>query len=767
MLFTIPTIHTNPTYNYLGMCNSTIPLEIEINPGDKICFIGANGSGKSRLGQYLFDFYHQYKFENFKQKLTGIDNQLVNIEDNLNNINNFIENTRSIIDLYKDISEKDLTEIIKSYRDKYIISNISREMLLNMFLKGGINGHLIKKSDQKIIDEDRRRFVKIEGGEVYIKHILIGLIDNLSIDISTQSLETIKNKPKNLNEIKGDEIVIMIKYRGIYYNISIDLYEIRNFTEINKIRAYRLQKEEKILQYAISDKKLIQNDKNNKKREREIVMRQIEDGKRQGVSFSTGFWYCCKISAHRSLVSNKNSDIKSYEQASNQNLFGTNRGDGNAMKSSATPIGQLEDNFDKLIDVLKAEEANIGARYRQSRYIANKTNKHDKKLLFKETPETTLDQLKSIWKEFNLSSEIYIDTLSLKAMRRRYIYDLTSMSEGEKSLFYILGKCLTAKHKSIIIIDEPDIHINRSILKQVFNKIEEVRKDCSFIYMTHDLDFAQSRKGNKYAVIDYKYNEWSIEQIKKKDEIPENIYNIIYGARHPILFTEGGKNSLDKIYNDIYPNLKVIPTDNCDAVISYTKYLNKHKSIHRNQYFGIIDKDGRTDDEICELRENNIYVIDYAIIENIFLLPQIVEILYEINSTPFNKKEYIESFLENIKNEGSEEWKKKEIQKIAEKEFQKQQKDIKYNSDHVIEIKLKPIKEKLESELQDIYNKGSKLEQLGEILKKYRCKSIFNKFLPKKLAINKSKDVIDKILYRIDNLKIELQKILPKINNEN
>src|SRR5690606_4587480 len=71
------------------------------------------------------------------------------------------------------------------------------------------------------------------------------------------------------------------------------------------------------------------------------------------------------------------------------------------------------------------------------------------------------------------------------------------LSDGERVVFYLIGKCLQAPSKSIIIVDEPEIHLHKAIMSKLWNALEQERNDCLFVYLTHDLEFAISRTAAK------------------------------------------------------------------------------------------------------------------------------------------------------------------------------------------------------------------------------------------------------------------------------
>lgn len=117
-------------------------------------------------------------------------------------------------------------------------------------------------------------------------------------------------------------------------------------------------------------------------------------------------------------------------------------------------------------------------------------------------------------------------------------YNASEMSDGERVVFYLVGEVVCAPENSIIIIDEPEMHIHRSLVKNLFDLIEQERKDCSFIYLTHDIDFAHTRQ-NAVKIWAKSYegnNVWDYEILDENSPIPEQLYLEILGSRKSILF---------------------------------------------------------------------------------------------------------------------------------------------------------------------------------------------------------------------------------------
>ena len=93
-------------------------------------------------------------------------------------------------------------------------------------------------------------------------------------------------------------------------------------------------------------------------------------------------------------------------------------------------------------------------------------------------------------------------------------YSASEISDGERAVFYILGQVLSANEGSILIFDEPELHIHKSIISNLWDEIEKLRPDCSFLMITHDIEFAATRVAKKYVIRNY-YSApaWDISEI--------------------------------------------------------------------------------------------------------------------------------------------------------------------------------------------------------------------------------------------------------------
>ena len=160
-------------------------------------------------------------------------------------------------------------------------------------------------------------------------------------------------------------------------------------------------------------------------------------------------------------------------------------------------------------------------------------------------------------------------------------YPAFRMSDGEREIFYVVGRVLLSKPSSLIIIDEPELHLHKAILNKLWDILEVKRNDCQFIYLTHDIDFASSRIAQKLWLKSYTSDileDWELEPILD-NAIPEVLLMKILGSRKKILFCEGKNSSMDhQIFEILFPNYTITPVASCKDVINYTRAFNKIKN---------------------------------------------------------------------------------------------------------------------------------------------------------------------------------------------
>ncbi len=252
---------------------------------------------------------------------------------------------------------------------------------------------------------------------------------------------------------------------------------------------------------------------------------------------------------------------------------------------------------------------------------------------------TRLERVMGHWKHLFPDNQLLVESGRMLFNRDTEpgdSYGAAKLSDGEKTVMYYLGAISLIPSGSAVIIDSPTRFLHPTTNKALWERIERWRQDCTFIYITHDLQFASSRNEGLMVWVkscDLQHGEWDYEFISSPDVLDDEIYLAILGERKPVLFIEGdGKNSIDaKLYPLIFNDYSVKSLGGCDRVIESTRTFNSLKALHDLNAFGIVDRDRRDEGEVNYLRKKQILVPDVAEIENIFMLEDVIRTIARVN----------------------------------------------------------------------------------------------------------------------------------------
>lgn len=337
-----------------------------------------------------------------------------------------------------------------------------------------------------------------------------------------------------------------------------------------------------------------------------------------------------RISAQRSLMIPEFAPMKSVEQAENELIYGnsqvTNNKAGNRWQGKLTT--SLLNDYDKVLSTIFAKE-----EQRNREFVAAFQAVDDSKRISLEVPESPLDTLRDVWADILPHRRIVLQDSKVRVVDNDGSeYHGSEMSDGERVALYLIGQCLCAPKESILVIDEPEIHLHRSLMSRLWTRLETVRADSLFVYITHDLDFAATRRGTKLIYVKSYVNKdrWEWDEVPFVQDVPEILLVEIMGTRKQILFVEGTRDSLDvAIYSALYPDHHVIPRGSCTEVIESVKALRANRGLLWADVHGIVDVDYRSPEEMQTLEAEGIYTINVAEIENLLCTPEVVSIVAE------------------------------------------------------------------------------------------------------------------------------------------
>jgi ATPase subunit of ABC transporter with duplicated ATPase domains len=97
-----------------------------------------------------------------------------------------------------------------------------------------------------------------------------------------------------------------------------------------------------------------------------------------------------------------------------------------------------------------------------------------KRLLSRSSP---LDKVNSLLEQANLPVRLLMDGSELKASRGPAVYSFARMSDGERTALLFAAEVVSAAPASVFVVDEPELHLHRSIIVPLLKALIEERKD--------------------------------------------------------------------------------------------------------------------------------------------------------------------------------------------------------------------------------------------------------------------------------------------------
>ncbi|MCK5602565.1 ATP-binding cassette domain-containing protein [Candidatus Pacearchaeota archaeon] len=258
-----------------------------------------------------------------------------------------------------------------------------------------------------------------------------------------------------------------------------------------------------------------------------------------------------------------------------------------------------------------------------------------------------MSKMNDILKISNLDVKIKIDKGSklIAEGKGHQDYSIAELSDGERNAILMIANVLTVPKDTLILLDEPERHLHRSIVSPLLSTLLTYRDDCAFVISTHDVSLPlDQRKASSLLLRSYVHSpqHWVADYIEAVEEMDELTASAILGSRRKILFIEGSPSSLDiQIYQILFPNISIRPVGSCVNVERIVKGLRSMDGIHWVLALGIIDKDNRSDDECAKLEGDGIVPLEQYSVESIYYHPSVIQGVLnrssEINGTDVSK----------------------------------------------------------------------------------------------------------------------------------
>lgn len=245
-------------------------------------------------------------------------------------------------------------------------------------------------------------------------------------------------------------------------------------------------------------------------------------------------------------------------------------------------------------------------------------------------PDTVLDKTKTLWKTVFPGRTIAFSDFTAKVSNSYFgatTYTAKQMSDGERTGLYLAARVLDSSC-DVVVIDEPETHFHSRLAVRFWDALESLCPNKRFVYVTHDLNFALSRKDAH--IILARPNQVP-ELICAGAGLPsEDIASILGAASFSVyakrlIFCEGrDEKSLDQEllrawFND--RGTALVPVGGCENVKRCTAAFRTSTVVSGFQAIGIIDRDHWPDELLNALCD--IHVLPVHEVESLYVLPNV------------------------------------------------------------------------------------------------------------------------------------------------
>ncbi|WP_298880699.1 AAA family ATPase [uncultured Bradyrhizobium sp.] len=265
----------------------------------------------------------------------------------------------------------------------------------------------------------------------------------------------------------------------------------------------------------------------------------------------------------------------------------------NALQRQLSEYWEVHNEYTFLMSQMLEEDKSAAQKYRK---------KHrNGETLPDELIETRLEKITSLWHRLFPGRTLNLDyEPTVLKDGDSTPYATARMSEGERTALYLITR-LASSSREIILVDEPEIHFHPLLARQFWNEMEAFKQNALFVYVTHDIPFALSRKSPTIYVV---RSPGTFDAINGS-EIPNEAINAILGAASfsisasRLVFCEGAIGDTEQTLLSAWyncPNTAVIPVGGCERVQQCVAVFNANHATRNITAIGHLDRDDWPDD---------------------------------------------------------------------------------------------------------------------------------------------------------------------------
>ena len=285
---------------------------------------------------------------------------------------------------------------------------------------------------------------------------------------------------------------------------------------------------------------------------------------------------------------------------------------------------ELTSEFDSMLSQLLAQHSMAAIEFRR-KYLENPEGAG-------KPEETALGRVESLWRDIFTGRELL--WRDWKPVIRSTVggnpieYSGNQMSDGEKAALFLAGRVFSSE-AGVLVVDEPETHFHSLLAVRLWNALEDARTDIRFVYITHDLTFALSRRNPQFVLAS---PTDGLRPVDVGDDLPTDVAEALLGSASlsfyasRVVFCEGDEASIDgQLYNAWFdgPDTVVRPVGNCRMVIRCVDALRQSRIAQSLEPIGIIDNDYHAEDFLNDLLEG-VHALKVHEVESLLCLPSVV-----------------------------------------------------------------------------------------------------------------------------------------------
>lgn len=215
-------------------------------------------------------------------------------------------------------------------------------------------------------------------------------------------------------------------------------------------------------------------------------------------------------------------------------------------------------------------------------------------------------------------------------------YSISQMSEGERTAFYLAARVVSCD-KKVLVVDEPETFFHPLLARSLWNDLEKESPQIRFVYITHDIAFALSRTGARFAIA---RSEVTADLLPPTSSIPSDVITEVLGAASfsilasRLIFCEGRAKSLDLPILSAWhncPKTAVVPVGGCDSVRECVSVFRSNQITGGLEAFGYVDRDSWPESHLT----SHAHIKPHAVseIEGLFCIESVFVALARFNGS--------------------------------------------------------------------------------------------------------------------------------------